>query len=69
MKKGIHPEYHQATVNCSGCGSTFQVGATVNQIQANVCNQCHPFYSGTTRFVDTAGQIDRFNKKYERFRK
>ncbi|MDB4906206.1 MAG: ribosomal protein [Gemmatimonadetes bacterium] len=63
MKTDIHPEYAVATVKC-GCGNTFQTRSTVSEIHTDVCAQCHPFYTGKQRLVDTAGRIDRFRTKY-----
>lgn len=66
MKSDIHPTYYpQATVICS-CGSTWTTGSTVPEIRTDVCNTCHPFYTGEQRIVDTAGQVDRFMKRLER---
>jgi large subunit ribosomal protein L31 len=65
MKEGIHPTYYpEATVVCA-CGNTWKTGSTVEQIQTDVCSQCHPFYTGEQRIVDTEGQVDRFYKKLE----
>ncbi len=63
MKKGIHPEYKRATVKC-GCGSTFTTGSTLGEIKVEICSACHPFYTGKQKFVDTAGRIEKFQKKY-----
>ena len=63
MKEGIHPKYHECTVTC-GCGNSFQTRATVKELRIEICSQCHPFYSGKQRFVDTAGRVDKFLKKY-----
>lgn len=66
MKPEIHPTYYpQAKVICS-CGSTWLTGSTVPEIRTDVCNTCHPFYTGEQRIVDTAGQVDRFMKRLER---
>lgn len=65
MKAEIHPTYHQAQVHCV-CGNTFTVGSTVEQIRVEVCSNCHPFYTGTQNIVDTAGQVERFQKRLER---
>lgn len=60
MRQEIHPEYYpEAQVNCS-CGNTFTVGATEPVIQTDVCSECHPFFTGEQRIVDSAGQVDRF---------
>ena len=65
MKSGIHPEYVDTTVICS-CGNTFTTRSTAKNgvIHADVCSSCHPFYTGKQKFVDAAGRIERFNKKY-----
>ncbi len=66
MKSKIHPKYYtNARVICA-CGNTFTVGATVPEIKVDICSQCHPFYTGEQRIVDTAGQVDRFMKRLER---
>jgi len=65
MKEGIHPTYFaEATVVCA-CGNTWKTGSTAELIQTDVCSQCHPFYTGEQRIVDTEGQVDRFYKKLE----
>ncbi len=64
MKKDIHPKYDTVKVHC-GCGNTFETRSTATgEIHAEVCSQCHPFYTGKQKFLDTAGRIDRFQKKY-----
>lgn len=63
MKKGIHPKYVEATVRC-GCGNTFKTRATVEKINVEICSVCHPFYTGKQKYVDTAGRIEKFQKKY-----
>mgnify|MGYP005721418007 CR=1 FL=1 len=63
MKSGIHPKYVECKVTC-GCGNTFQTRATVKELRIEICNSCQPFYSGKQRFVDTAGRVDKFYKKY-----
>ena len=65
MKKGIHPEYKIGTVHCA-CGNEFQVYSTIGDQQIEICNQCHPFYSGQQKLVDTAGRIEKFHKKYSK---
>jgi large subunit ribosomal protein L31 len=65
MKSGIHPKYYpNATVTCA-CGNTWHTGSTVESIQTDVCSNCHPFYTGEQRIVDTEGQVDRFYKKLQ----
>lgn len=63
MKEGIHPEYKPVTAQCA-CGNSFQTRSTRKELTVDICNQCHPFYTGKQRLVDTAGRIDRFRKKY-----
>jgi len=67
MKQGIHPKYYpNATVICS-CGNTWTTGSTVELIRTDVCSACHPFFTGEQRIVDTAGQVDRYQKRLERY--
>jgi large subunit ribosomal protein L31 len=61
--KDIHPKYVDCEVHC-GCGSTFTTRATVKELKIEICNVCHPFYTGKTKFVDAAGRVDRFLRKY-----
>jgi len=72
MKKNIHPKYYpKAKVTCS-CGNTFEVGSTEPEIRVEVCSACHPFYTGSTKLIDTAGRVDKFQarlKKAEEFKK
>ncbi|MBN1844848.1 MAG: 50S ribosomal protein L31 [Sedimentisphaerales bacterium] len=63
MKTGIHPKYVEATVKC-GCGNSFTTRATVPEIHVEICSACHPFYTGKQKYVDTAGRIEKFQKKY-----
>ena len=63
MKDGIHPKYIECKVSC-GCGNTFETRATVPELRIEVCSVCHPFYTGKQRFVDAAGRVDKFLKKY-----
>jgi large subunit ribosomal protein L31 len=66
VKPKIHPKYYpQAKIICA-CGNTWTTGATVPEIKVDVCNACHPFFTGEQRIVDTAGQVDRFMKRLER---
>lgn len=64
MKDGIHPKYVDCTVSC-GCGNSFQTRSTRPKISVEVCASCHPFYTGSVKFVDTTGRVDRFNKKFQ----
>ena len=63
MKTGIHPDYKIATVHCS-CGNTFETRSTVTEMRTELCSQCHPFYTGKQKMVDTGGRIERFERKY-----
>ena len=63
MKKGIHPEYKLATVTCA-CGNTFQTRSTVSEIRVEICSQCHPFFTGKQKLVDSAGRVEKFRRKY-----
>jgi len=66
MKKGIHPEYQQTTIKCA-CGSEIVTGSTKKDIKIEICSQCHPFFTGKQKLVDTAGRIERFKQKYAKF--
>lgn len=69
MKTKIHPKwYHDAKITCA-CGNTFSTGATQELIEVEVCSQCHPFYTGQMKFVDTAGRVDAFLEKQKMARK
>jgi len=63
MKKNIHPKYVEAQVTC-GCGNKFATRATKPEIKVDICSVCHPFYTGKVKFVDAAGRIDKFKKKF-----
>ena len=63
MKPGIHPDYVECTVRCS-CGNTFKTHSTVPEIRVELCNECHPFYTGQQKFVDTGGRVQRFADKF-----
>lgn len=64
MKAEIHPEYTDITVTCS-CGNVFQTRSTMGRdLQVEVCSQCHPFYTGKQKIVDTGGRVDKFRRKY-----
>ena len=66
MKSDIHPTYADTTVKCA-CGSVIEVGSTKSNIRVEICSKCHPFFTGKQKLVDTAGRIERFRKKYEKF--
>ncbi len=63
MKKDIHPKYESVSVKCA-CGNQFETQATVKEIKVDICNSCHPFYTGKQKFVDTTGRVERFQKKF-----
>ena len=63
MKKDIHPNLVECTVTCS-CGNTFVTKGQKPEMQIDICNECHPFFTGSERMVDTAGRIDKFKKRY-----
>ncbi|OZB14667.1 MAG: 50S ribosomal protein L31 [Marinobacter sp. 34-60-7] len=64
MKEGIHPKYVDITATCS-CGNVIKTRSTIGQdLQLDVCSQCHPFYTGKQKVMDTGGRIDRFNKRF-----
>lgn len=65
MKAGIHPKYEAAVIRCS-CGNEVQTRATKQAMHVDVCNVCHPFFTGEQRIVDTAGRVERFNRRYQR---
>ncbi|OGI89441.1 50S ribosomal protein L31 [Candidatus Nomurabacteria bacterium RIFCSPLOWO2_01_FULL_40_15] len=63
MKKDIHPKYDmKASASCA-CGAVFVVGSTISPIKVEICSQCHPFYTGNEKIMDTAGRVERFNKR------
>lgn len=64
MKPKIHPKYVKATVSCA-CGNTFETRSTKAQIKVDICSNCHPFFTGKQRYVDTAGRVEKFKKKYK----
>jgi len=64
MKQGIHPNYQEITVHCA-CGNEFQTRSTrAGELHVEICSECHPFFTGKQKLVDTAGRVDRFNKRY-----
>ncbi|MEJ2634283.1 MAG: 50S ribosomal protein L31 [Calditrichia bacterium] len=63
MKQGIHPEYKKAKVICA-CGNTFETRSTVSELHVEICSNCHPFFTGKQKLVDTAGRVEKFLKKY-----
>lgn len=67
MKPEIHPEYNELSVTCS-CGNTFTTKSTAKELSIEICSNCHPFYTGKQKLVDTAGKVDRFKQKYASFK-
>ena len=65
MKVGIHPEYIDTTISCA-CGEVIKTRSTKAEIRVEVCSKCHPFYTGKQKFMDTAGRVERFQRKYNR---
>lgn len=65
MKKDIHPQYGKATVTCA-CGETFDTGSTKKEIRVEICSNCHPFFTGKQRIVDSGGQVEKFQKRLEK---
>ena len=63
MKKDIHPKYDLKTKATCACGAVFEVGSTMPSIAMEICSQCHPFYTGNEKIMDTAGRVERFNKR------
>ena len=63
MKKDIHPEYYETTITCA-CGEVIHTRSTKKNIRVEICSKCHPFYTGKQKFVDSAGRVDKFKKKY-----
>ena len=69
MKEKIHPTYQEVTVHCS-CGATWKTGSTMKELRLEICSNCHPFFTGKAKLIDTAGRVERFQKRYgERKRK
>jgi large subunit ribosomal protein L31 len=65
VKAGIHPNYQRATVTCA-CGNAFTTRSTQPDIHVEICAQCHPFFTGKQKLVDTAGRVERFRQRYEK---
>ena len=63
MKETIHPEYDECLVICA-CGNTFKTRSTKKEIRVEICSQCHPFYTGRQKLIDSAGRVEKFRKKY-----
>lgn len=67
MKQGIHPKYVDCAVKCA-CGNAFQTRATVAELKVDICSACHPFFTGKQKFIDTAGRVQKFEKRYAAYR-
>ena len=65
MKADIHPDYVECTVRCS-CGNTFTTRSTVPELRVELCSECHPFYTGKQKLVDTGGRVERFNRRMQK---
>ena len=66
MKKDIHPKYYENTTVKCACGNTFTVGSTKEFMEIEICSQCHPFYTGKEKMIDTAGRVEKFRKRLEK---
>ena len=66
MKENIHPKYQDTKIRCA-CGNVIETGSTKDNITVEICSNCHPFFTGKQKLVDTAGRIERFRKKYQKF--
>ncbi|MDD2716590.1 MAG: 50S ribosomal protein L31 [Candidatus Wallbacteria bacterium] len=62
MKTGIHPEYHIIKATCA-CGNSFETGSTATELKVEICSACHPFFTGVQKFVDTAGRVEKFQRR------
>ena len=69
MKKDVHPKYYRCKVTCVSCGTTFETGSTAKEIRVDTCSNCHPFYTGKAKLVDTAGRVDKFMNRYAAMKK
>jgi large subunit ribosomal protein L31 len=65
MKEGIHPEYVESTVICA-CGETFKTRSTKKELNVGICSKCHPFFTGKQKYLDSAGRVEKFKKKYQK---
>lgn len=65
MKKEIHPEYAKTVIRCA-CGAAFEAGSTKEDLKVEICSNCHPFFTGKQKFVDSGGRVERFKRKYGR---
>ncbi len=65
MKTGIHPEMHEITAHCA-CGNSFVTSSTMPELRVTICSSCHPFYTGSQKLIDTAGRIEKFEKRFNK---
>ena len=65
MKKDLHPEFHEIEVHCA-CGNSFTTSSTKSELKVEICSACHPFFTGKQKLVDSAGRVERFQKRYEK---
>ncbi|MDD5089550.1 MAG: 50S ribosomal protein L31 [Candidatus Wallbacteria bacterium] len=65
MKKGVHPDFHKTKVTCA-CGNSFETGSTIENLKVEICSACHPHFTGVQKFVDTAGRVEKFMKRYDK---
>ncbi len=63
MKEGIHPPYQKTKITCA-CGTSYEVGSAKTDLKVEICSNCHPFFTGKQKFVDTGGRVERFKRKY-----
>ena len=64
MKSGIHPKYNELTISCA-CGASYETHSTKKEIKVEICSNCHPFFTGKQKLLDTAGRVERFRRKYK----
>jgi large subunit ribosomal protein L31 len=65
LKAGTHPQYFQTTISCA-CGNTIQTRSTVKNLRVEICSNCHPFFTGRQKLVDSAGRVERFRRRYQK---
>jgi large subunit ribosomal protein L31 len=65
MKEGIHPDYKVTSIHCA-CGEAWQIRSTKENVKLDICSNCHPFYTGKQKLIDTEGRVDKFRKKYKK---
>ena len=68
MKQGIHPNYHKVKCICTSCGAEFETGSTIkgDELRVDTCSNCHPFFTGKQKLVDTGGRVEKFNRRFNR---